>query len=154
MNSTLRYLEAVKEKTGAPSDYALAKVLNVTRQQVSLYKTKGQFIGGDVALRVADILEIDPVIVLSDIQADKAKTDDERAVWRSLIERIGGVAATLLIATGISAANPSPANAGAASSVSDGSGSMYIMLNRRKKPRKTKRKIDLSFLVGNMLQTA
>jgi len=31
---------------------------------------------------------------------------------------------------------------------------VYYVKSRRRQPRKIKRKIDLSFLIGNMLQTA
>lgn len=129
MSATIEYLEAVKLKTGATSDYQLAKVLESSRGGISSYRTGRTHFDDLMCLKVADILEVDPLLVISEIHAERAKSEKEREVWRNLFQKIGGVAATFLIATGINVATPSPASAAAPSMAAESSGSMYIMLN-------------------------
>lgn len=155
MNTTQRYLETLKAKTGAPSDYKLAQILDITRQQMSNYRTRGEQFGEETCMKVASILEIDPVIVMAEVQMEKAKNEQAKAAWKMLFERLGGVAASLLIATTLGAMTPTNANAGAASSVDvTSNNSVYYVKSTKRRARQTKRKIDLSFLVNNFLGIA
>lgn len=153
MNTTLDYLEAVKQKLKKGdeevSDYRLAKELEISRAAVSKYKNKGDTLSEETAMKVASILEIEPIVVLAAIHAEKAKTAEIKAAWRGLVERLGSVAAMCLIATGINAFQPAPALASETINTTD---DLYIMRNkrrRRKAPQKAK--IDLSFLVQNLV---
>lgn len=123
MNATNKYLDAVKAKTGAPSDYALSVVLGISRQQISKYRTKGEYLGGETAVKAASILEIDPLLILSEIQIDKSKTDGEKAAWSALFERCGGLELKLP-ASALTRARLGEASYNTAES-------LYIMLNRR-----------------------
>jgi len=99
MKSTKQFLNAVKAKTGAASDYALAKELDTSKQNISNYLGKDRPMSDDIALKVASILEIDPYIVLAAVHAEHAKTEAEKSAWNTLFERLGGVAASVVIAT-------------------------------------------------------
>lgn len=155
MNTTNEFLDAVKAKTGAGSDYKLANILEVTRGGISSYRTGRTCLDDETCLKVASILEIDPAMVFAAIYAERSKNADAKAVWKSLFEKLGGVAASLLIATTLGGMTPTNANAGAASSVDVTShNNVYYVKSTKRRARQTKRKIDLSFLVNNFLGIA
>lgn len=81
------YLDAVKKKLDLPSDYALAKVLGVTRESVSALRTGKCAMGLESCMKVAEILNIDEHIVYSDAQLEKAKTPEIKQFWLSLSEK-------------------------------------------------------------------
>ncbi|MGP1718183.1 MAG: DUF3693 domain-containing protein [Methylophilus sp.] len=124
MNSTNRYLDAIKSKTGAPSDYVLASKMELTRSAISAYRKKNVHFDDKTCLKVASILEIDPFLVVSEIHMDRAKTEEEKTLWKSLFQKLGGVAALLLITTGVTALQPAPAMA---AGISNADNDLYIM---------------------------
>lgn len=84
--TTLEYLDAVKKRLGISSDYALAKRLGVTRSAVSKFQN-GAVFGDDVAVTVAEILQIHPMEVISAANAERAKTPEQKARWVGLMEK-------------------------------------------------------------------
>lgn len=110
MNDTIAFIDAIKTKRGGISDYQLAKVLGVSQQTVSRYRVGKDFLGDSTAIRVAELLEIDSGIVIAAVHAERAKTDAEKAAWKAILEKLGGIAAALFISvSGLSA--PAPAQA-------------------------------------------
>jgi predicted transcriptional regulator len=101
MNTSKDFLIAVKAKTGATSDYALAKLLDTSTTVISNYMTKNRPMSDDIGLKVASILEIDQGIVLAALQVERSKNETEKKAWTALFERLGGVAASVMIATTI-----------------------------------------------------
>lgn len=124
MSTTCAFLDAVKVRKALPSDYALAAELGITRSAVSRLRNRKDFFGDSTAIRVAELLEIDPAIVVAAAHAERAKKPEERAVWESMIQKLGGVAASVLIGIGAMSA-PSPTDAASTSQ----SEPMRIMLN-------------------------
>lgn len=111
MKTTIEYLDALKAKTGAVSDYALAPKIGVTRSAISKYRNQKDFFSDEMCLRVASVLEIDPLLVITSVNAERSKNEETKKIWESLFERLSGVAAMCLLATGITALQPAPANA-------------------------------------------
>jgi len=95
MTTTIEYLNAVKSKTGAVSDYALAPKIGLSKQMISRYRLKKDFLSDEVALKVASILEVDPAIVLISVHAERAKNEPEKRAWTALFERLGGKVALI-----------------------------------------------------------
>lgn len=120
MTTTIEYLDAIKSKTGVPSDYAIAKVLGITRASVSNYRNGHTYFDDDICVKVASILEIPEIEVVLNIHAERSTNVIVKASFKEVLKQLGTVAATLLIASGINLSTPSPANAGAASSGLDG----------------------------------
>lgn len=87
MNTTIELLDAVKARRGLASDYALAKVLGVTQQAVSGYRAGNSAISDDVALTVAEILQLHPLQVIAAANAERAKTAEQKARWTALMEK-------------------------------------------------------------------
>lgn len=78
---TCDYLDQVMRVKGITSDYALAKALGITRQTISGYRNKNTSLHDDVAIRLAELLDIEPGIVLIDMHAERSKTAEIRSVW-------------------------------------------------------------------------
>lgn len=85
--NTLEYLAACKKRLGIESDYALAKALGVSQQAVSSYRAGNSKINDDVALTVAEILEVNPLQVIASANAERAKTPAQKAKWLGLMEK-------------------------------------------------------------------
>jgi transcriptional regulator with XRE-family HTH domain len=83
--NTLDFLAACKARLGIESDYALAKRLGVAQSSVSNYRTGRSRIDDDVALTIADILGIDPIIVIAAANAERASSPERRARWEELM---------------------------------------------------------------------
>jgi len=81
MNTTIQFLDALKARHCGASDYAISKILGVTQQTVSRYRVGKDFLGDSTAIRVAKLLEIDPAYVVACAHAERAKAEDEKAVW-------------------------------------------------------------------------
>lgn len=84
--TTIEYLDAVKAAKGISSDYALAKLLGFPLSSVSSYRTGRRFFDDDAALTVAQALNINPLIVIAAVNAERAKTPEMRARWLGLVE--------------------------------------------------------------------
>lgn len=111
MQTTLHFLDAVKARHSLPSDYALAPLLRITRSEVSRLRNGKNYLGDSTAIRVAELLAIDSGIVIAAVHAERAKSDQERTAWTSIFEKLGGLAALVLIGIGgLSAAPPAQAS--------------------------------------------
>ena len=79
MKRTIDYLDAAKEKLDLPSDYAMSKVLGVTRAAVSRYRKGICVLDDDVCFTVARILDINPLEIVVAAHVDRAKDKETRA---------------------------------------------------------------------------
>lgn len=85
--NTINYLRAVKSRLGITSDYALAAKLGVTRSAVSKMQQGESVFSDDVALTVAELLEVEPIAVIAAANAERAKTPEQKARWTGLMEK-------------------------------------------------------------------
>jgi DNA-binding XRE family transcriptional regulator len=97
---TTQYLDAVKKKLDIPSDYALAKVLGVTKESVSGWRLGKSCMGIETCMKVGEILNIDPHIVYSDAQLEKAKTPEVEHFWLGFLEKLTASFDALLLGAG------------------------------------------------------
>lgn len=155
MTTTVEYLDALKIKLGAVSDYDLAKKLGCGQSRISNYRTKRSFFDDETCLRVASILEIPDFEVVLNVHAERAENPIVKASFRQVLKQIGQVAAGVLFAAVLVNPTPSEASTSADSSLSGSANNdvYYVKSLRRRKPTK-KIKIGLSFMVKNMLKTA
>lgn len=133
MTTTCEFIDAIKARYSLPSDYAASVKLGMTRAAVSSYRHRRSFLDDSAAIRVAELLEMEPGYVMACAHAERAKSDAERTAWQSIMQKLGGAAALVLIGLGGLSA-PSPAQA-APVQASDG---LCIMSNRRKGRRQHK----------------
>jgi predicted transcriptional regulator len=103
MKTTIDFLEALKARYQLVSDYSIAKLLGVTRACVSSYRNNKSFFDDSTAIHAAKLLEIDPAYVVACVHSERAKSDDQKAVWREIMEKFGGVAASVVIGLAVTA---------------------------------------------------
>lgn len=94
---TSNYLDALKARHSLTSDYQIAKKLRMTSASISRYRLNKTTFDDSTALLVAELLEIDPLIVIADMNAIRSKTPETRAVWKELHDRLTGAAAAVLL---------------------------------------------------------
>lgn len=116
MKTTPEFLDALKAKLGVGSDYALAKILEVTRAQLSRYRNGHDHFSDQMALKVASLLDVEAGLIVAACHAERAKTDAEKTLWRGMFERLGGVAA--MVACGIMLSGFYPTESRASTDVS------------------------------------
>lgn len=128
---TAEYLDALRAHLRLPSDYAAAKVLGVTVSSASGYRNGKHTFDDATALRVAELLEIDPQRVVADMHAERAKDDRVRAFW----QQVAATAAAVVLGVAIGATPPTArASTGAGSGSADAPG-LCIMSNRKRRRR-------------------
>lgn len=111
MNTTTEFLEGVKAAYGLTSDYKLAKFLGISTASISRLMQKKDFLGDENAIKVANLLKIAPAYVLSCVHFERAKKAEEKAVWQSIIEKFGGLAASVLLGVALFGSVPDFADA-------------------------------------------
>lgn len=106
--TTVQFLDALATKEGGCSDYRLSKILGVTPQGVATYR-KGKTFSDDTAMKVAQLLDLDAAYVVMCMHQERAKTEAERELWASMLQRLGGLAASFALAFVM--VSPEPAHA-------------------------------------------
>lgn len=94
---TAEYLDSVKRTLNLTSDYAVAKVLGITRESVSALRNSKNGMGIETCMKVAEILNIDEHIVYADTQIERAKTPEMMHFWRSISEKFSTSFNSLLL---------------------------------------------------------
>lgn len=87
---TVDFLDALKRVHALPSDYAAAQILGITRAQVSKYRNGRDFMGDEVALKVAELLALEPGYVAACAHAERAASEGARSMWESVAKRLQG----------------------------------------------------------------
>lgn len=83
--NTIDLLEATRTHLGITSDYALAKALRVTPTSIANYTRRRSIMDDDVALRIADILNLSPLAVIAMANSERAKTPEMKARWDGIV---------------------------------------------------------------------
>lgn len=129
--TTVEFLDAIKARHNIPSDYKLAKFIGVAQQTVSNYRVKGIGFDDELAIRVAELLEIDPGYVLACIHAERTKRPQVRDAWEKVARGLAASLAAVFIGTSVvprAEATPLP-------SPTANNPTVYIMSKRRRRPK-------------------
>ena len=127
---TVDFLDDMKRRYGIRSDYALSKSSGISQANISRYRNGGTF-DDEVAIKVAEILELDPGYVLACIQAERSKRPQVRDAW----EKIARGLAASLAAVFVGVASPQPSQASPTPSPAAENSTVYIMSKRRRRPK-------------------
>lgn len=79
------YLDAAKKKLNLPSDYALAKKLEIPNGQLPGMRSGKRAIPDCMAFKLAITLEMDPAQVIADLNEQKEKDPARKAFWQSFL---------------------------------------------------------------------
>lgn len=81
MKTTIQFLDEAKRILGDVSDYRLAKVIGVNQSTMSHYRQGTRVIDDYAGAKIAEILQIDSMIVISAANAEREKTEERRTFW-------------------------------------------------------------------------
>jgi transcriptional regulator with XRE-family HTH domain len=85
----LEWVEKIKTTHGIESDYAVAKMLGVSRFTVSGYRNRpGATFDEEIAFKVAEALGIDPVGIIIDQVAERSKSPAVASALHDAARRI------------------------------------------------------------------
>jgi hypothetical protein len=84
-NATNRWLDRLaawdKARGGTGTDYSLAKLLETDTQLVSKYRRELAQMGEAPALKVAQMLEVHPMVVMAEIAAERSRDVRMQRAW-------------------------------------------------------------------------
>lgn len=95
METTNGLLDQVKERHGLPSDYKLGMVLGLSKNAVGQYRKGVSRPDDAVAIRIANLLDLEPAYVVACMHAERAKQPELKSLWitmASRFQRSGAVA--------------------------------------------------------------
>jgi hypothetical protein len=78
------YMDALQLKLGVNSDYAVARVIGVSRQAASRYRLGMGHFDDEIARKVGEILEIHPGIVMLHMYADRTRDEGIKELWKDI----------------------------------------------------------------------
>ena len=92
---TTDYIDAAKEKLNISSDYAFSKWLGVTRNTISNYRQGIRVIDDMTATKLADIVGINPLIVIAQANLEREKSETGKKFWKEILGRVACVVVAL-----------------------------------------------------------
>lgn len=87
MKTAAQYLADIRAAKGITSNYALSKLTGWSESRLSNWQNGNRHFDDDAALKVAELLEIDPAIVLIDAHMTRS-TPAALPAWQRLAERV------------------------------------------------------------------
>lgn len=97
MKTTTQYLDAVKVIRGISSDRELSRNLGWNRSTISAYREGRSHLNNEHALQLAEILGRNPLELIGAAEAERAKTEEKKVYWASLVKKFAGVTAALIL---------------------------------------------------------
>lgn len=130
MLTTRDLLAVVKTAHGIPSNYRLARVLDVTEATVQRWNTGRNAPDDAMAERLANMAGLDVAYVLASIYAERAANDDSRRIWSGIAKRLQGLAAAVaavMVSALLGVTGSDPAMAATARSVAQQAPSVHYV---------------------------
>lgn len=97
MNALADLLDAVRERSGLPSDMALATKLGIQRQTLHQARKGVAGLSDERIAQLCELGRLDGAVWLAKIHAERATSPVERRVWRSVLDRLSAAAAVLML---------------------------------------------------------
>lgn len=95
--NTLEFISEIKKKYELRSDYAAAKLLKISTPTIYNYKRgKSQF-DDTVAMKAAELLNLDPGYVLACVYAERTHNKKIASIWKKAAERLRNTAAGVIV---------------------------------------------------------
>ena len=85
--TTQELIERLRDFTETRSDYAVSKLIGVTRSNMTHYKNGGQF-DNTVALKVSEILNTSYISIIAKIECEKNHKPEDAKLWSKYLKRL------------------------------------------------------------------
>lgn len=89
------YFDAAKARLNITSDYELAKRLGLHNGNLADMRKDKRAVPLDVAYKLAITLELDPALVVADLESQREKNESRRAFWSGFISHARAAAVML-----------------------------------------------------------
>lgn len=97
MSATDELLDKVKESCSLPSDMALAEKLGVNRQMIWKARHEDKPLSDERIAQLCAMARLDGGSWMARIHAERAASPAERALWRSVLDRLSAAAAVVAL---------------------------------------------------------
>jgi Phage related protein len=94
MENIAKLLDKAKLIHKLPSDYKLALVMGIQPTSLGNYRTGKTLPDPRVITKICELTGDDPMVLAAEIEAERAKTTEARALWSSIAARLQGGMAT------------------------------------------------------------
>lgn len=85
----IQWIDHVKAEKGWGSDYRAAKELGMTQSNISLHRSRGTTtLDEDAALKIAELLGVDPVGIILDQVAERSKNPEIATALHAAARRV------------------------------------------------------------------
>ncbi len=105
------YVQAAVKAKGLKSAYALSKETGISESRFSNWKSGKEWPDNKACAVLAEILQIDPLKVIADIEAQKAKNEEDAKFWRSIQKKAAAVLMPVALGFATNVFTPTPAEA-------------------------------------------
>lgn len=88
---TVDYLDAVKAAYSLTSDYQLTKKIGESSARISQYRVGRNFMDDDLAIKIAYLLDLNPLVVLADahIEREMKRGKNSLVIFLEEVKRSG-----------------------------------------------------------------
>lgn len=87
MSKIIELLAACKKKIGVDTDYKLAKALKIHSGRIADYISGKRIPDENACMRIAMLLERNPIEIIAIVQADTEKNSKRKAFWNEVLKR-------------------------------------------------------------------
>ncbi|WP_454902740.1 DUF3693 domain-containing protein [Variovorax gossypii] len=124
MQTTKQLLDRAKKAQGIESDYRLSKELGVVPTAVTNWRSGRSSPDDVIAAKLAEMAQQDPLSVIAELHAARAKTPDAKQLWLRMANQLRHAVAAVMMALGAAMlfGAPSPQGAMASTLPYDGNG--------------------------------
>ncbi|WP_430414435.1 hypothetical protein [Marinobacter adhaerens] len=88
-SATKKYMDLLRKQYGGCSDYRISQLLQVTKSCVSRWSNGKGGMGDEPAARLADLCDLDPVEVLTELYMERSKSRVTRQYFEEVLKRTG-----------------------------------------------------------------
>ncbi len=96
-------LDKAKVIHSLKSDYKLAIVMGVQHGSLRNYRDGKTLPDARVIMRICELTGDDPALLAAEIEAQRAKTDEGRALWSEMAKRLAAAAAAGIVSASVMA---------------------------------------------------
>jgi len=113
MNISAKYLDFLQEKTETGSDYAVSKLLGVSANRISNYRCGRSKFDDEMAVRVANALDIEPMEVIAAIKLEYCKEKEDAKMagfWADTLKKTSATLSAAFLTIAMTIPNQAEAN--------------------------------------------
>lgn len=81
MERTIDFIERLRSRENGCSDYKISKLLNTQQSRIIKWKNYGGTMDDKYAIKIAELLELDPAYVVACMNAERADDEESYKVW-------------------------------------------------------------------------